>query len=174
MASIRRQRDACEIRECVPTDRGPRQRPLARFRGALTPEVLDEAEARATRPFDRAALTERARRLGIPVRARRRHPNARRLLGRLQRGGDLDPTLVGLLRDALARLDARAVPEHLADAADWIGRPERERGRALRGLVRTADRIVRSRGRLRDAPSEVFPRFSSRDHEPVAAHAPGA
>lgn len=165
MASIRRQRDLYEIRECVPTERGPRQRALARFRGALTPEVLDEAEANARRPFDRAALVARAEKLGLPVRTRRHHPHARRLLGRLQRGGELDPTLVGLLREALGRLEARPLPEHLADAAEWIGQPERERGQALRGLLRTADRIVRSRGPLREVEPEVFPRFSS---EPAA------
>jgi len=161
MASIRKQRDACEIRECVPTEHGPRQRALARFRGPLTPEVLDEAEANAHRPFDRAALAVRAAKLGIPVRERRRYPNARGLLARLQRGGELDPTLVALLRDALERLDARPVPEHLADAADWIGQPEPERGAALRGLLRTADRIVQSRGPLREPAPEAFPRFSS-------------
>jgi len=161
MASIRRQRDLYEIRECVRTDRGPRQRALARFRGALTPEVLDEAQSQARRPFDRDALIARARRLGVPVRLHRRHPNARGLLARLQRGGELDPTLVGLLRDALEPLDARTVPEHLADAADWIGQPERERGAALRGLLRTADRIVRSRGAVRTPEPETFPHFAS-------------
>lgn len=161
MASIRKQRDLYEIRECVRTERGPRQRALATFRGALTPEVLDEAESRAHRPFDRAALVARATRMGIPVRARRLHPHARRLLARLRRGGDLDPTLVGLLRDALERLDARPIPEHLADAADWIGQPERERGAALRGLLRTADRILRSRQTVREHEPDTFPRFSS-------------
>ncbi len=161
MASIRRQRDLYEIRECVPTERGPRQRSLARFRDSLTPEILDEAESNARRPFDREALIARAEKLGLPVRMRRRHPNARRLLARLQRGGELEPTLVGLLREALDALDAQPVPEHLSDAADWIGQPERERGAALRGLLRTADRIVQSRRPLRVAEPEPFPRFSS-------------
>jgi len=32
---------------------------------------------------------------------------------------------------------------------------------ALVGVLRTADRIARSRGRLREQPREVFPRFRS-------------
>ena len=73
MASIRRQGDRFEIRECLTTEQGPRQRPLARFHRMLTPEVLDRAEAAAHRPFDRRALVERARRQGIPVTRERRH-----------------------------------------------------------------------------------------------------
>ena len=80
MASIRKQNDAYEIRECVSTERGPRQRALASFHRVLTPEVLDEAEANASRPFDRVALVARAVKQGIPVSERRRHAAARELL----------------------------------------------------------------------------------------------
>lgn len=164
MASIRKQNDAYEIRECVPTELGPRQRALVSFRDVLTPEVIDEAEANASLPFDRAALVARAVKRGIPVSERRRHPAARKLLAALQRGARLDPALVALLRTALESQETQAIPEHLADAADWIGQPERERGTALRGLLRTADRVVRSRAPLRERAREVFPRFHS---EPV-------
>ena len=161
MASIRRQGDRYEIRECLATPRGPRQFTLASFRGALTPEVLDRAEARARKPLKRANLAARAVRMGISVCERRRHPEARALLAGLQRGAELEPTLVQILETALQRLDSRAVPDHLVDAAEWIGQPERERGTALRGLLRTADRILRSRPPLRTPRRESFPRFRS-------------
>jgi hypothetical protein len=167
MASIRRLRnrrgDRYEIRECLSTDRGPRQRTLVSFSGALTPELLDLAEEKAQRPFRREELEARARAGGLPGGA---PGEARALLARLQRGEAPDPTLVELLREALAPLRAEPVPPHLRDAASWIGQPERERGRALRGLLRTADRILRSRGPLRTRPRDVFPRFSSERRRP--------
>jgi len=161
MATIRTQGDVYEIRECVSTEKGPRQRALARFRGVLTAEVLDHAAAAATRPFDRAALIARARERGVPVSLERRHPEARALLARLQSGEPLDPTLVALLREALEPLEDTPVPEHLHEAAEWLGRSETARGKALRGLLRAASRVVRSRGPLREAEQERFPRFSS-------------
>jgi hypothetical protein len=161
MASIRRQGNSFEIRECLSTDRGPRQRPLARFRGVLTPEVLDQAQAAARRPFDRHLLLERARRQGIPVNCERRHPEARKLLAHLRAGRALDPTLVTLLRGALELLASEPLPSHLSDVADWVGQSEAVRGRALRGLLRTASRTLRSRGPLREPPLQTFPRFSS-------------
>jgi transcription initiation factor TFIIIB Brf1 subunit/transcription initiation factor TFIIB len=170
MASIRRLRnrqgERYEIRECLATELGPRQHTLVSFAGALTPELLDEAQERARRPFQREKIEARARAMGIPVSPRRRFPEARALLARLQRGEAPDPMLVELLRSALAPLRSEAVPSHLEDAASWIGQSERERGRALRGLLRTADRILRSRGPLRTRPREVFPRFSSERRRP--------
>ena len=161
MAAIREQGRRWEIRECRRTERGPRQHVRATFREALTPETLDRAAEKARRPFDREALVARARELGIPVTRRRRFPEARALLACLQRGQALDPGLVTLLRAALEPLRATPVPEHLAEAAEWVGQPESARGRALRGLVRTADRIVRSRGPLRRRPEKAYPRFHS-------------
>jgi hypothetical protein len=123
MASIRKQGNSYEIRECRSTARGPRQFTLARFEHVLTPEVLDEAAARAHRPFDRRKLVERARERGIAVTEQRRSSAARRLLADLRSGRPLDPS--------------------------------------LRGLLRTASRVLRSRGPLRERPPEPFPRFSS-------------
>ncbi|MBW2273524.1 MAG: hypothetical protein JRG96_09655 [Deltaproteobacteria bacterium] len=161
MASIREQDGRYEIRECLSTERGPRQRILASFRGVLTPEVLDRAEEKALKPLKRMALVARALAMEIPVTHRRRYPEARALLAKLQRGGRLDPGLAALLRAALEPLPSESPPAHLEDAAEWIGQPEGVRGSALRGLLRTADRIVRSRGPLRTRPRELFPRFSS-------------
>lgn len=161
MASIRQQANVFEIRECRTTPCGPRQYTLARFRRVLTPEVLDEAAARAQRPFDRARVLERAQALGIPVSPRRTDAAARRLLAELWAGRVVEPSLAGLLKHALALVEDAPVPEHLADAAEWIGRSEAARGKALRGLLRTASRVVRSRGRGRRPPEPPFPRFRS-------------
>lgn len=163
MAHIRRHGARYEIRECLHTPRGPRQHTLASFRGVLTPEVLDEAEENASRPLRRAELLARAHRMQIPVTLQRRYPFARKLLARLRHGGSLDPTLVTLLRAALEGRPAEALPEHLGDAAEWLGQSEAERGKALRGLLRTADRVLQSREPLRARPSERFPRFRSAD-----------
>lgn len=171
MASIRKQGDLYEIRECVPTSSGPRQRALARFRGILTPADLDRALAVARRPFDRAALLRRARAQGIPVAETPRQDEARRLLAHLRDGGTIEPVLAKLLIDALGACQGPsgsetgpgdgALPEHLEDVVDWVGRPEAVRGRALRGLLRTASRVVRSRSGLREPVEEPYPRFSS-------------
>lgn len=161
MASIRQQGETFEIRECEASEAGPRQRALARFRRILTPEVLDRAAAAARRPFDREAILRRARARGIPVSESRRETGARMLLDFLRRGGRLDPVVVTLLREALASQQAGSVPSHLDDVVDWVGQSEFARGRALRGLLRTASRIARSRPSLHRAPTERFPRFSS-------------
>lgn len=162
MASLRAQGRAYEIRECRSTERGPRQYVLARFRGALTPEVLDQAQARAQRRFDRAKLVASARRRGIPVSPHRTDTAARRLLAELRAGGTVEPGLVALLQEALGMLEAEPLPEHLDDAADWVGRSQAERGKALRGLLRTASRIARSTAPRREPEQPPFPRFRSR------------
>jgi len=144
MASIRRQGSRYEIRESLDTPRGPRQRVLARFDAILTPEALDEAAARARRPFDRAALVARARKRGVPVAEGYRSAEARDLLAALRRGRPLQPAVVGLLREALSECEAAPLPEHLEDAAEWLGASEAARGKALRGLLRAASRAARS------------------------------
>ncbi|CAG1009481.1 hypothetical protein MYXO_03873 [Myxococcaceae bacterium] len=163
MASLRAQGRSFEIRECRVTPRGPRQFVLARFRDVLTPEVLERAEAEARRPFDRAKLVESALRHGIPVNPHRTDAAARRLLAELRAGSRLEPGMVQLLRAALGGLDAEPLPEHLEDAAEWIGRSAAERGKALRGLLRTASRIRRSCGPKREPEPPPFPRFRSRE-----------
>ncbi len=162
MASIRKKRDGYEIRECLSTKKGPRQFTLASFHGVLTPEILDRAEEKARLPFDREKLVARARKLGVTVSERRRFPEARALLAVLRRGGRLSPRLVGLLKSALEPLAAEPVPEHLEDAAFWLGQPENERGKALRDLMRSADRVLQSRAPLRTRSRELFPHFHSR------------
>lgn len=178
MASIRRQGDAFEIRECIPTPSGPRQRALARFRRILTAADLDRAQAAARKPFDRTALARRARAQGIPVADSPSQAEARRLLAYLRDGGVVEPVLAKLLVESLSPFATRPdtmsdaprdptgaspvpLPERLETVLDWVGRGEAARGRALRGLLRTASRVVRSRGALREETGEPFPRFSS-------------
>jgi hypothetical protein len=170
MASIRKQGDVFEIRECIPTGSGPRQRALARFRKILTPSDLDRARAAARQPFDRAALVKRARAQGIPVADMPPLDEARRLLAYLRDGGTVEPILAKLLIESLAGfqvptaltgVEERSLPAHLEGVLEWVGRPESTRGRALRGLLRAASRVIQSRRALREQADDPFPRFSS-------------
>jgi len=161
VASIRQQGSRFEIRECLDTERGPRQRVLARFDRILTDEALEQAAAHARRPFDRSKLVARARARGIPVAPAPRSEPARRLLACLRRGGEIDPTIVGLLQEALGERESRPLPEHLEPAAEWLGASEAARGAALRGLLRTASRIAKSRGPLREHGELRFPRIDT-------------
>jgi hypothetical protein len=158
---LRKDRRA-EIREAHSTPRGPRSRTLASFRGALRSEHLDRAEAAARRSFDRDALVRRARELGLAVEEAAADAAARDLLAGLRRGASLDPRLAALLRDALAVLPARPLPEELAEAAEWIGASELERGRALRDVLRLYGAIAESRDPIPEAPAQRFPSFASR------------
>jgi hypothetical protein len=151
-----------EIREAHSTPSGPRSRTLASFQGALTEEHLDRAEARATRPFDRAAIREKAARLGVAVLEPRADAAARALLSALRRNEPLDPRLATLLGAALAERAAEPLPTDLAEVGEWLGASDLERGRALRDVLRLYDAIARSRGPVRTPPAARFPRFQSR------------
>lgn len=158
---VKRAGDQVEIRESHVTRNGPRSRQLARFTGALTPALLARAAARAKRPFDAEALLRRARVLGIPVATRAPEREARALLGRLRRGDALDPLMAELLTRALVGVPRAAVPEPLAEVAEWVGASATERGAALRDLLDAYGRIVASRPPVRERPQAPFPRFSS-------------
>jgi len=162
MAYLHRRGGRIEIRESVATREGPRSRVLAGFAGALTPDVLARAARRASRPFDAAAVARRAREQGIPVSDVPEEPEARALLARLRRPDRLDPRLVTVLREQLARARAEPLPAEVADVADWIGASDRERGAALHDLLRLADRVLQGRPERRRPPQPAFPRFSSR------------
>jgi hypothetical protein len=77
---VRRSGDRFDLREAAATPAGPRSRTLATFRPPPTPEILERAAARATRPFDRAALLARAAELGVATIERREGRAARELL----------------------------------------------------------------------------------------------
>ena len=159
---VRRSSERFDLREAFATPAGPRSRTLATFRPPLTPEILERAAARATRPFDRAAILARAAQLGVSATERREDRAARELLAGLRAGAPIDPVLVTLLRDALASAESAPVPERLAEVAEWVGAPDAQRGAAVRDLLRLSDRIVKARGAVRSRPKPKFPRFSSR------------
>jgi hypothetical protein len=152
----------CDIREAVHTPSGPRSRTLVSFRGALTPELLERAAARARRPFDTAALVARARVRGIPVTDRRDDRPARELLAALRAGARIDPVLVTQLREALAGLPAAKAPAELADVAEWVGASDAERGRTLRELLTVTDRVLAGRAKVRERARPRFPGIPAR------------
>lgn len=158
---VKRAGDRVEIRESRSTPKGPRSRRLASFVGALTPDVLAEASARALGRFDRAALERRARVMGIPVALRAPETEARALLRRLRRDDPIDPVIAGLVVRALDDVATAPVPESLEEVSEWIGASPAQRGAALRDLLDTFGRIAASRPRRRARPRESFPRFSS-------------
>ncbi len=145
-----------EIRESVATPRGPRSRTLATFR-LLTDEVLDHAESRALRHFDRDAVRRRAETRGVPVAAADSTRAVRRVLQDLVRDRPLPTSLVAALRHELSRHETVDLPDTFASATEWLGVSAARRGEALRDLLRMTDRLpVRKRP---DAPS--FPRIRS-------------
>ena len=158
---VTRPGERIEIRESRSTARGPRSRQLARFVGPLTPAVLARAASRATRPFDAAALTRRARVMGIPVEMQAPESEARALLARLRRGDPIDPVMAELLARALDGVERAPVPESLAEVSEWIGATPAARGAALRDLLDLYGRIAASRPSRRTRPRQTFPRFSS-------------
>jgi hypothetical protein len=107
-------------------------------------------------------IRRRARELGVAVREARADGAARELLGGLRRGASVDARLAALLREALETLPGEPVSDELAEAAEWIGTSELERGRALRDVLRLYDAIARSRDPVRETPHARFPRFASR------------
>jgi hypothetical protein len=156
----------CDIREAVHTAAGPRSRTLVSFRGALTPELLERAAARARRPFDPAALIARARVRGIPVTERRDDRPARELLAALRAGARIDPVLVTQLREALAGLPAAPAPAALADVAEWVGASDAERGQTLRELLGVTERVLAGRPKLREPARPRFPGIPVRGKRP--------
>lgn len=160
---VKRTGDRVEIRESRSTPRGPRSRQLARFVGALTPAVLAEASARATRRFDAATLLRRARVMGIPVDTHAPEKEARALLARLRRVDPIDPVMAGLLVRALDDVATAPAPESLEEVSEWIGASPAARGAALRDLLDTFGRIAASRPPRRMRSRESFPHFSSEE-----------
>lgn len=159
---VRRGGGRTEIRESVKTASGPRSRCLLSFHGPLTPDALERAAARATRPFDPRGLVRRARAAGIPVVERSREPELRALLARLHRRDRLDPHLTTVLRRSLRQLPETPLPEELEEVAEWVGATPAERGEALRELLDLYGRIAASRPPRRRRERERFPRISSR------------
>lgn len=165
-----------ELRESVSTPKGPRSRTLASFR-TLSDEVIQHAQARAVKPFDREEVRDAAHRAGAPVDLATADRAAGDLLRELADGHEPHPILRTLLIDALqegppARLGADrktwqetraegSVPqiEELDNArasAAWLTRTPTERGAALYDLLLLADRFPNSR---RIGEPLAFPRL---------------
>ena len=157
---LRRTGGSVQIRECIRTERGPRSRMLASFRGALNDHALDQAAHEAVRPFDREDLIARAQIMGVEWTPST-SVAARQLVKRLRRGRTLDPVLVGLLRESLSDMVETELADDLDEAADWVGTSDEERGATLRGLLRLSDAIVRSRDALPPRHGEPYPRIDS-------------
>lgn len=154
MYAVPRRSGGWELRESSDTPAGPRSRTLASFR-ALTPEVVEHARRRASRPLARGEAERAALRAGAPVAGSPVNEAAAALLRELERGARPAPGLVRLL---LSAFGAGAEASHAErSAASWIGTPAQRRGRALRDLLLLADRLPAARRdrRLR------FPRLES-------------
>ena len=161
---VRRAGGKVQIRECVRTERGPRSRMLASFRGALDVHALDQAARRAVRPLDREDLIAKAMTMGVGWTSST-SVAARQLLERLRRGRTLDPILVGLLKSSLSDMLETELADDLDEAADWVGTSDEERGSTLRGLLRLSDAIVRSRDAVSPGRSEPYPHIDSERHD---------
>jgi hypothetical protein len=159
MATVTARRDGrFELRESVRTPAGPRSRTLATFR-VLTDDVIDRAAQRATGPIDRGAIRARARRLGVPDERERQARLARELIAQLRRGERSHGAWPRVLSDELRARRARRehVPDSIPPLVEWLGVDERERGKALRDLLRLTDRIPSTR-----PPGPLtFPRLDS-------------
>jgi len=144
-----------EIRESLATPDGPRARTLATFR-ELSDTVLDHAEGRATRPFDRRRVETNARAVGAQRDGRETARLAHHLLEDLHSGRSLPPALAAALARQLEGATT-SLPDSLPAMADWFGATARERGDALRDLLRLTDRLPPGRPRR----GRRFPRLGS-------------
>jgi hypothetical protein len=150
---------AWEIRESRTTPAGPRGRTLATFR-TLTPEVVEHARERSSRPLRAQKLREIALRAGAPVAARSPNQAAGELLAELAGGSKPRPALSRLLVDAIDPGVAAPVSDSARAAARWIIASPSARGETLRDLLLLADRLPAGRAparpgfpRIRSAPS---------------------
>ena len=156
MAFVVARRDGrFEIRESMSTPQGPRAHTLASFR-ELTDVVLDHAERRALRPFDRQRVEAKALAIGALRDSRGTVRLAHSLLEDLHLGRSLPPVLAEALALRLAGA-GMPLPDSLPALADWIGSTPRERGEALRDLLRLTDRLPAARRRR----GKAFPRLAS-------------
>jgi hypothetical protein len=152
---VARPSGAWEIRESRMTAAGPRGRTLATFR-TLTPEIVEHARTRASRPLDPDDLRKAALRAGTPMAASAPNQAAGELLAELAAGRRPRPVLVRLLR---AELDGggEATSDSARAAARWVTASPQRRGEALHDLLLLADRLPSGRAR----EHRRFPRVRS-------------
>lgn len=151
MATIVKRKDGrFELRESRWTERGPRSRTLAIFR-ELTPEVLNRADARATKPVDRDSLLARAEELGLHMSRLLGPSEPSAVVGRIN-SGEVWPTQIRALQQSLDDVEAPHLREHLEAMVQWMGTSDEVRGRTLVDLLRLAQAIMRHRDRSRREP----------------------
>jgi hypothetical protein len=125
----------------------------------LTSAALDQAAARARRPFDRDSVIAAARRVGAPVEVAEADDSARALVVEMAAGRLPSPGLRGLLTTQLGRLSPAPQLQTYDSIAEWIGASPKRRGEVLRDLLDLGDRLpAPRRGRL------VFPGLRAVDH----------
>jgi hypothetical protein len=157
MAYIVARRSATwDIRETRTSAAGPRSHTLATFR-VLTPEVVERAIARSSKPLTSEALRRAALRVGAPVAAPASDCAAGELLADLAAGRAPRPALRRLLLAALQG-EGGDTSDSARSAAEWIVATSRQRGEALRDLLLLADRLPP--GRAAERPR--FPRIESK------------
>ena len=151
MYLVRRSPGSWEVRESRSTSRGPRSRTLATFK-ELTPEVIDLAMERASKPVDPDELRRIALRVGAPVATDAPDRHARGLLHEIAGGRRPRRVLARMLLDQLS-MDAGPLSDDARSVAEWVGASDAERGEALRDLLLLADALpAERRGDLRFPP----------------------
>ncbi len=151
-----RSNEAWEIRESRLTATGPRSRTLATFK-TLTPEILERARARSSKPLDAEELRRTARRAGAPVAPSAGDRASAELIAELAAGRGPRPALTRILLGALQGAGNEPADNGEAAAA-WIASTPRRRGETLRELLLLVDHLPRRRARER----ERFPRIESK------------
>jgi hypothetical protein len=153
---VARRSGTWDVRESRMSAAGPRSHTLATFR-VLTPEIIERARARASKPLSAEDLRRAALRVGAPVATPAPDRAAGQLLGDLAAGRAPRPALRRLLLVALQ--DERgSTSDSARSAAEWIAASSRQRGEVLRDLLLLADRLPR--GRTTERPR--FPRIESK------------
>jgi len=133
---VRRPGGRWEVRESVSTDRGPRARTLATFR-RFTPAVITRAVGAATRPTTPDEILEAAEHAGAVSAAADAASQA--LLAEVAAGRMPSPGLRRLVIGMLSDPPAHDPPG--AEAAEWFGTSDEQRGQALRDLLRFVDAV---------------------------------
>jgi hypothetical protein len=149
---VRRPNGSWEIRESLSTPKGPRSRTLASFR-RYSPAVVTRAVRAARRPTSSHEVFTALEQAGAV--ASTADEAARALLAETAAGRPPSPGLRRLLVGMLSEPPAHDPPG--ADAAEWFGRSDTERGEALRDLLDFVDALP-----PRPAPPLAFPPLSRR------------
>lgn len=146
------------MRESRSTPKGPRARTLASF-DELSDEVIEKAQARASKQLEPDRLRAAARRVGAPVEPSPADRAARELIAEIGRGARPQPKLRRLLSSMLDEGQRATIPADPGQAvAEWMTATPEERGRSLVDLLLLGDALPH-RGRRGERLE--FPRLES-------------